>query len=331
MMDRRDALIVMLALGAAAGPIASNAQQPAKMRRIGVLTGFAENDPSGQLRLAQFKEHLATLGWTEGRNVSIEVRWGAGDVDHTTGLARELIALQPDVIVSSGTPATAALQRGTSTIPIVFVSTSDPVGSGFVKTLSHPGGNITGLVLDSRLMEKWLELLKEVAPRVTRVAVMFNPDSAPYAKHYMGTLTAAAPKQGASVREAPVRNESDMQEAVTGLAREPGGGLVVMPDYFMLVHRKSVIALTARHKVPAIFSTGPFVQDGGLISYGTNSVDLFRRSAIYVDRILRGAKPAELPVGAPEKYELLVNLRTARELGLTIPPSVLLRADEVIQ
>ena len=268
----------------------------------------------------------------EGHNLRIDVRWSAGDVNGASAFAKELVALRPEVILSSTTPVTAALQRETRTIPIVFTVVVDPVGSGFVKTLSHPGGNITGfLSFESSLVEKWLQLLKEIAPRVTRAAVMFNPDTAPYAEYYLQPLGAAAPKLGLKTFTATVRGESDIHEAITGLGREPGGGLIVMPDSFNFVHRKSIIALTARHKVPTIYYTGVWSEEGGLISYGVDITDLFRRAAPYVDRILRGAKPAELPVQQPSKFEMVVNRKTAEALGLKIPQSVLLRADRVIE
>jgi putative ABC transport system substrate-binding protein len=236
------------------------------------------------------------------------------------------------VVLSSTTPVTAALQRETQTIPIVFTAVADPVGSGFVKTLSQPGGNITGFInLESSLIEKSLELLKEIAPRVARVAVMFNPDTAPYAEYFLRSLKTAAPKLGVKAFTAPVRSESDIQEAIAGLGREPVGGLIVMTDSFMVVHRRSLISLAARYKVPATYFSGYLVADGGLSSYGVDVGDSFPRAASYVDRILRGAKPAELPVQQPTKFELFINLKTAKALGFTIPQSVLLRADKVIE
>jgi putative ABC transport system substrate-binding protein len=331
-VNRRDTLIALFALGGAAGPFAVKAQHPDKVRRIGVLMGYAENDPEAQSRLAAFKERLAMLGWSEGRNLRMDVRWSAGDINRASVLAKELVALQPELILSNTTPVTAALQRETRTIPIVFTVVSDPVGSGFVKTLSQPGGNITGFInLEASLIEKWLELLKEIAPRVTRVAVMFNPDTAPYAEYYLRPLRVAAPKLGVKAFTAIVRSESDIQESITALGRESGGGLIVMTDSFMTVHRKSVIALTARYKVPAIYWVGNIPAEGGLLSYGVDYAELFRRAAPYVDRILRGAKPAELPVQQPVKFELVINLRTAKALGLTIPQSILVRADKVIE
>ncbi|MEK6243394.1 MAG: ABC transporter substrate-binding protein [Pseudomonadota bacterium] len=331
-MNRRETLQVLLALGAAIGPLYAGAQQPGRVRRIGVLIGFAENDPESRLRLAAFKEGLAALGWTEGHNLRIDIRWSAGDVNRASAFAKELVAMNPEVILSSTTPVTAALHRETRTIPIVFTAVSDPIGSGFVETLARPGGNITGFLnFESSLVEKWLQLLKEIAPRVTRAAVMFNPQTAPYADYYLQPLKAAAPKFRVTTFTATVRSESDIEKAISGLGREPGGGLLVMPDSFNFVHRKSIIALTARHKVPAIFYTGVWSEEGGLFSYGVDIADLFRRAAPYVDRILRGAKPAELPVQQPSKFEMVVNRKTAEALGLKIPQSVLLRADRVIE
>ena len=331
-MNRRETLIALCALGAAVTPFAAPAQQPGKVRRIGVLLGQAESDSAAQSRLAGLKESLAALGWVEGRNLSIEIRWSGGDVKRASALAKELVALKPEVIVCTTTPVTAALQRETRTIPIVFTAVSDPVGSGFVKTLSQPGGNITGFInLESSLVAKCLELLKEMAPRVTRVGVMFNPETAPYAEYYLGPLKTAAPKLGVKAFATRVRSTSDIEEAISGLGREPGGGLIIMPDSFFGAHRKSMIALTARFKVPTIYFAGQFVADGGLSSYGPDVGDLWLRPAVHVDRILRGAKPADLPVQQPVKFELVINLKTAKALGLGIPQSTLLRADKVIE
>lgn len=325
-------LMALCAFAAAVTPFAARAQQSARVRRIAVLLGQSEKTPGAQSRYAAFKESLEGLGWTEGRNASIDLRWTEGDVNRTSALARELVASQPDVIVCTTTAVTTALQRETRTIPIVFIAVSDPVGSGFVKTLSRPGGNITGFTdLESSLIEKSLELLKELAPRVRRVAVMFNPDTAPYAEYYLRPLKTVGPKLGVKTFAATVRSESDIQEAIAGLAREPGGGLIVMPDSFLGIHSKSTIALAARHKIPGVYFAGPWVESGGLSSYGVDIVDLRRRAASYVDRILRGAKPAELPVQQPAKFELFINLHTAKTLGLSIPQSLLLRADKVIE
>ena len=331
-MNRRRNLLIALGAAALAAPLLSFAQPPGKVRRMGVLMGYSENDPEAQLRFAAFKEGLAALGWTEGRNLKIDVRWTAANVTRAAAFAKELVALQPEVILSNTTPVTAALRRETQTIPIVFTVVSDPIGSGFVKTLARPGGNITGFInLESTLIEKWLQVLKEIAPRVTRVAVIFNPDTAPYAEYYLRPLQLAAPKFRVKAFNATVRSESDIQEAIAGLGREPNGGLIVMTDSYMTVHRKLIIELTARHKVPAIYWVANIPAEGGLISYGVDYVDLFRRSATYVDRILRGAKPADLPVEQPTKYELVINRKTAKALGLSIPQSLLISANKVIE
>jgi len=327
---RRD--FIALVSGAAAWPLAARAQQPERVRRIGVIMGWSERDPQYQLNLAAFKEQLAALGWKESRSLTIDVRWTGGDIKRASAVAKELVALRPDVILSSTTPITAALQRETRTIPIVFAVVVDPVGSGFVKTLARPGGNITGFIHhEGSLVEKWLQLLKEIAPRVTRVTVMFNPQTAPYAEHYLQPLKAAAPKIGVETRTAAVRSESEIEGVIAGLGREPGSGLIAMSDGFMTVHRKSIIAFAARNKVPAVYYAGNFAEEGGLISYGVVFADVFRRAAPYVDRILRGAKPADLPVQLPTKFELVINRKTAVALGLAVPQSLLLRADRVIE
>jgi putative ABC transport system substrate-binding protein len=306
--------------------------QAANVRRIGVLMGFAEGDSESQLRLAAFKEGLAMLGWVEGRNLTFEVRWMAGDVDRGAGFAKELVALKPDVILAHTTPAAAALQRETRTISIVFTGVSDPVGSGFVKSRAQPGGNITGFAnLESSMVEKWLELLKEIAPRVTHAAVMFNPKTAPYVEYYLQPLNAVAARFEVKTVTAAIGSEIDIENVIAGLGREPGSGLIVMADSYMNIYRKSIIALTARHKVPAIYYVASMADEGGLISYGVDQVDLFRRAAPYVDRILHGDKPADLPVQYPSKFELVINTTTAKALGLTIPQSILVRADRVIR
>ena len=326
---RRREFIAMLG-GAAAWPLAARAQQ--SVRRVGVLMGYAEDDPEAQLRYAAFQQRLAALGWTEGRNLKIDIRWTSADVSRAATFAKELVALQPEVILTNTTPVTAALKGETQTIPLVFTAVSDPIGSGFVKTLARPGGNITGYInLESSLIEKWLQLLKEIAPRLTRVGVIFNPDTAPYAEYYLQPLTAVAPKISVKTYSAAVRSDTDITEALAVLGREPHGGLIVMTDSFMTVHRQLIIELTARHKIPAIYWVKNIPAEGGLVSYGVDYTELFRRSATYVDRILRGAKPADLPVEQPTKYELVVNLKTAKALGLDVPTSILLRADEVIE
>lgn len=331
-MDRRK-FIGTVAGGCLVAASITRAQQPEGARRIGVLMGSAESDSEAQLRLVAFEERLAVLGWAEGRNLTFDIRWAAGDVDRAASLAKQLVALRPDVIFANTTPVTAALQQETRTIPIVFTAVSDAVGSGFVQSRARPGGNITGFAnLESSMVEKWLQLLKEIAPRVTRVGVIFNPKTAPYAEYYyLPQLIAVAARLGVKTFAAVVGSEIDIENVIARLGREPDGGLIVMTDSYMLVHRKSIIDLTARHKVPAIYYLGAMVDEGGLISYGVDYVDMFRQAAPYVDRILRGAKPADLPVQYPSKFELVINTVTAKALGLTIPQSILVRADRLIQ
>ena len=329
-MKRRE--FMTLLGGAAAWPVSARAQQLERMRRIGVLMGYAENDPEAQTRLAAFKQALLALGWGEGRNLRIDLRWTAGDIDRASTFAKELVAVHPEVILANTTPVTAALQRETKTIPIVFAIVSDPVGAGFVESLPRPGGNITGFInLEPTIGGKWLEVLKEIAPRVTRVAVMFNPQTAPYAEFYLQSLEAAATKLGVNPFTSHVRREADIEEVISELGREPDSGLIAMTDGFMTVHRKAIVELTMRHKVPLMCFFSNVPREGGLISYGIDITDIFRRTASYIDRILRGTKPAELPVQLPTKFELVINLKTAKALGLTVPPSLLARADEIIE
>ena len=331
-MQRRN-FIRLLGGAAVAWPFAARAQQPDRMRRIGVMMGYAEDDPEAQTRLAAFKQGLLTLGWSEGRNLKIDVRWASGDTDRATAFARELVALQPEVIMSNTTPVTAALHKATKTIPIVFVAVSDPVGAGFIASLPRPGTNITGFInLERTLGGKWLELLKEIAPRMTRVAVMFNPQTAPYTEEiYLPSMESAAKNLGVKQLKSLVYRKTDIEEAISGLGREPGSGLIAMTDSFMTVHRKAVIELTLQNKLPLMYYVSVAPREGGLISYGIDLTDLFGRSASYVDRILRGAKPAELPVQLPTKFELAINLKTAKALGLTVPTTLLTSANEVIE
>jgi putative ABC transport system substrate-binding protein len=329
-MQRRQ--FITLVGGAAVWPLAARAQQPERMRRIGVLMGYAENDPEAQARLQAFKQALLALGWDEGRNLRIDLRWASGDIDRASNFAKELVALHPDVILSNTTPVTAALQRETKTIPIVFVAVSDPVGAGFVQSLPRPGGNITGFInLEPTIGGKWLDLLKEIAPRLTRVAVMFNPQTAPYTEIYLLPMEAAGKQFGVKPFAAPVHREADIEKVISELGREPDSGLIAMTDGFMTVHRKATVELAMRHKVPLMYFISVVPREGGLISYGIDLTNEFQRTASYVDRILRGAKPAELPVQLPTKFELVINLKTAKVLGLTIPPSLLATADDVIE
>jgi putative ABC transport system substrate-binding protein len=329
-MQRRE-FIAVLAGVAATLPLLARAQSD-RMRRVGVLMGYAEDDPEAQFRLAALKQELAALGWSEGRNLAIDVRWIAGDTARATVFAKQLVVLQPDVIVANTTPATDALFRETTTTPIVFNVVSEPIGSGFVQSLSRPGGNITGFVnLEGSLVEKWLEMLKELAPETMRVAVMFNPQTAPYAEYYLRPLHAAAPRVGVSAYSVAVSSDTDIENSIAGLGRERGSGLILMTDSFMTVHRHAVIEQAARHKVPCFYFVSNAATEGGLISYGVDLVDLFRRTGQYVDRVLRGAKPSDLPVQLPTKFELVINVKTANALGLNVPTAILLRADKVIE
>jgi putative ABC transport system substrate-binding protein len=316
---------------AAAWPVVARAQQPDRTRRIGVLTAGDESDPLRKNWISAFTQALARLGWTDGRNMRMELRWFGDDINRIRALAQELVGLQPDIILASGTAATAALRRQTQTIPIVFANVSDPVTSGIVARLDRPGGNITGSVIwEVSLGGKWLELLSEIAPGLKRAAIMFNPDLPP-ASGYMPTFESAARSLKVELITAPVHSDVEVETAITALGCEAGGGLVVMPDAFTFAHRAPIISAAARTNVPAVYPQSEFPRDGGLVSYGADQVDTFRRAATYVDRILRGANPAELPVQLPTKFEMVVNLKTAKALGLTVPQSILLRADEVIE
>jgi len=318
--------------GAAAWPLVAAAQQPRRMQRIGVLMPLDENDPDANVWLPGFMQGLAELGWTDGGNVRMEVRW-AVNVDRMRMFAKELVGLQPDVILAGATPVIAALQRETRTIPIVFVGVADPVGTGFVAGLPRPGGNLTGFISqESEMAGKLLALLAEIAPGVKRVAIMFNPDTAPGGgSYFLPSFEAAARSLKVEPIAAPVHSDAEIETVITALGREPRGGLVVMPDTFMNVRRARIILLAARNNVPAVYFQSNFVRDGGLLSYGPDLEDIFRRAAPYVDRILRGANPADLPVQVPTKFELALNAKTAKALGLTVPQSILLSADEVIE
>jgi putative tryptophan/tyrosine transport system substrate-binding protein len=319
--------------GAAAWPVVARAQQAERMRRIGVLLANDENDPGGKASLSVFTQGLAELGWTDGRNLRMDVRWAGANVNRMRALAKELVDLQPELILAYTTPASAALQRETRTIPIVFVYVGEPVGAGFVAGLPRPGGNITGFIgIEAAMGGKWLQLLMEIAPRVKRAAIMFNPDTAPGGgSYYLPAFEAAARLLAVEPISAPVHSDAEIEMVMISLGREPRGGLVVLGDAFTLVHRAPIILLAARNSVPAIYQTSDFIREGGLLSYGSDIVDIFRRAAPYVDRILRGAKPSELPVQLPVKFHVALNLKTAKALGLAVPQSILLSADEVIE
>ena len=316
---RRREFITFLS-SAAAWPFTAHAQQRERMRRIGVLMGFAESDREGQAFVAAFREGLQKLGWAEGRNIRIDYRWTGLDTELVQRFAKELVALQPDLILTQSTPATAELLRQTRTIPIAFALVADPIGSGFVASFPHPGGNVTGFVtMEPTMASKWLELLKEIAPRVARVAMLFNPATAPYAEYWLNPFKAAAASVPVQAIVAPVHDTSELESVVAAQAHEPNGGLIVMPDTFTTEHRSEITSLAARYRLPAIYPFRLFAEVGGLLSYGVDLADNFRRAATYVDRILKGEKPSELPVQAPTKYELIINLKTAKALGLTIP------------
>ena len=329
-MKRRE--FITLLGGAAAGwPLAAWAQQGERMRRIGVLMGGDENDPVWKPRLSALAQALADLGWTDGRNVRMDFRWGGADINRIRALAQELVGLQPDIIVTGSTLVTVAVQQETRTIPIVFPSMSDPVAIGLVARLDRPSGNITGFAyLEDGLGGKWLELLSEIAPGLKRAAIMFNPDLLAISAHMPSFETAARSLKVVPIT-APVRSDAEIEAAVIALGREPGGGLVVSSDGFTGTHRVSIITAAARNNIPAVYANDSSVRDGGLLSYGTEPADQFRRAAPYVDRILRGAKPGDLPVQFPTKFEMIVNLKTAKALGLAVPLTLLGRADEVIE
>jgi putative tryptophan/tyrosine transport system substrate-binding protein len=328
---RRRNFIAGLASTTAALPLAARAQQPEQMRRIGVLMNRAADDPDGQARLAAFKQALKQLGWTEGGNVRIDTRWGEDDVDRERKYAAELVALAPDVILASGTLSTAPLQRLSRTLPIVFVGVVDPVGGGLVDSLARPGGNATGfLVFEYSLGGKWLDLLKQIAPSVTRVAVLRDPDI-PSGTAMFGVIQSQAQSLGLEVSPVSMRNASQIELDLATFARSGNGGLIVTTSAQVSVHRDLIIALAAKHKLPTVYPYRYLAAAGGLMSYAPDQADGYRRAASYVDRILKGEKPADLPVQAPTKYELVINIKTAKALGLEVPQSLLSTADEVIE
>jgi ABC-type uncharacterized transport system substrate-binding protein len=328
---RRRQFIALLG-GAVMWPLAVRAQQSARMRLIGVLMGYAENDRTAQSELAAFWAALAKLGWTEGKNLRIELRWSAGDADRIRALAKELVDLRPDAILGQTTPVTGALARETRSIPIVFVAVSDPIASGFAASLAHPGGNVTGFAENESAMGgKWVELLKEISPRTVRMALLFNPGTPPPLKVYMPSIQAAASSFAIQAIAAPVHASDEIEGIIATQARDPGGGLIVMPNAFNVVNRELIIALTARYGVPAIYFNRFFTDSGGLISYGADRPEQIRQAAGYIDRILKGAKSADLPIQQPTKFEFIINAKTAKELGLDVPLHLQRSADEVIE
>jgi putative ABC transport system substrate-binding protein len=329
---RRRRFITLLGGAAVTWPVTVRAQQPERMWRVGVLMAPAENDPDARSGIAAFRQGLHELGWNEGRNLRIDYRWGGGDVDLIRAFAKELIELSPDVVVGHSTPSVVALRQETHSIPIVFLTVTDPLGQGLVASLAHPGGNITGFaVFEFSLGTKWVETLKQIAPSLKRVATIFNPEMAPYYPQYLRSIEKAASALAVELIVVEVRDDPEIERAISTLGREPGGGLIVFPDTFNAVHRRTIIALVERYRLPAIYYFRFFAKDGGLMSYGPDEIDLFRRTATYVDRILKGAKPGDLPVQHPTKFELVINLKTAKALVFDVPPGLLATADEVIE
>jgi len=327
-IGRRE-FIVTLAGAVAALPSATRAQRPSK---IGVLSGLPENDPEGHARIAAFQEALEKLGWLEGRNVRFDVRWATPEVETIQRLAGEVVELHPDLIVTQNTPGTAAMLQRTRVIPIIFVNVVDPVGSGLVANFLRPGGNVTGFVsLESTIVGKWLELLKAIAPRVVRVAFLFNPATASFAEYYLIPFKAAAQSFAVEAIAAPVRDLAALETVTADLASKSNGGLIIMPDSFLIANRAAITSLAARYRIPAIYPYRHFTEVGGLLSYGNDQLDNYQRAASYADRILKGEKPSELPVQAPVKFEMTINLRTAKTLNLEMPPDIVALADEVIE
>jgi putative ABC transport system substrate-binding protein len=330
-LKRRE--FITLVGSAATWPFTARAQQPGGMRRIGVLMAYPESNPEGEADVTAFRQGLQTLGWIEGRNIRIDTRWATpDDTESIQRFAKELVAMQPDLIFSQNTPTTAAVLQQTRTIPIIFAIVVDPVGSGFVASLARPGGTATGFMnFEPSMAGKWLELLKEIAPRVRRVAFFFNPATAPYADYFLKPFKAAAASFVVEAIAAPVHDMSELESVVAAHAREPNGGIIAMPDSFLLAHLAEITSLAARYRLPAIYPYRFFPKFGGLLSYGNDRLDNYRRAATYVDRILKGDKPNELPVQAPVKFELVINLKTAKALGLDVPLFLQQGADEVIE
>ena len=328
---RRREFISLLCGTAVAWPLAARAQKIDRMRRIGALIAFAKDDPETEERLAGFRQGLAKCGWVEGRNIHMDYRFAAGRGDQFPVLAKELVAMQPDVILAHTPGATIALKRETRTIPIVFVNVSDPIGMGFIASLPRPGGNLTGVLhYEATIVGKWLAMLKEIAPRLTRAALLANPKVTSY-QYFLRSAEATAPALGIDLTDSPVQTAADIERAIEALALSPNNGLILPPDASTVLHRDLIVALAARHRLPAVYALKTFVAAGGLMSYGTDQNDLFRLAASYVDRILRGDKPADLPVQAPTRFETTLNLKTAKALGFDVPPHLLVAADEVIE
>jgi putative tryptophan/tyrosine transport system substrate-binding protein len=331
-MKRRE-FITLLGGAVATWPIVARAQQPVQMRPIGFMSNVGESDLEAQSMVSALHKGLRELGWMNGRNLQIHHRWGAGNRERLAAFAKELVALRPEVIVAHTTPSVLALRRETDSVPIVFIQVSDPIGTGFITNMSHPGGNITGFTnFEATMVGKWVEMLKEMSTGISRITFLFNPQTAPYVtRYYQGPLEISARLLGIEAVANPVNNSREIESAISAFGRVPNGGLIIMPDSFNIVHRDQIIALAAQQRLPAISPYRFAAAEGGLMSYGVEQVELFRLAASYVDRILKGATPAELPVQAPTKFELVINLRTAKALGLDVPITLLARADEVIE
>ena len=332
-MTTRRQFVALVGGAAAAWPVGARGQQPERMRRIGVLMSYPESNPEGQADVAAFRQGLQKLGWIDGRNIRIDTRWAVpDDLGSIERFAKELVALRPDVILTHNTPTTAAVLRQTRTIPVIFAIVNDPVGSGFVASLARPGGNVTGFMnFENSMGAKWLELLREVAPHITRVAFLFNPATAPFADFFLQPFKEVAASLAIDAFAAPIHGMPELESVLAAQAREPNGGFIQMPDSFLLANRAEITSLAVRYRLPAISWHRLFPQFGGLLSYGHERVDNYRRAAAHVDRIFKGANPSELPVEFPTKFELVINLKTATALGLTVPPTLLARADEVIE
>jgi putative ABC transport system substrate-binding protein len=329
-MRRRE--VIALLGSAAAWPLAARAQQSDRLRRVGVLMGLAETDPFTMGYVRELRDGLQQLGWTDNRNIQFTYRYAAGDPGRARAFAKELVEMQPDLIVGHTTPVAAALSQATRTVPVVFVSITDPVRDGFVASMARPGGNMTGFTnYEFTMGAKWLEILKEIAPKTARVSLLLNPDTGSYYVEYMRSVEAVALSSSVQATLAPVHNSAEIESTITALAREPGGGLIVLPSAPITANIELIIGLAAQHRIPAIYPFRSHAKQGGLVAYGVALNDLFRRAADYVDRILKGQKPADLPVQAPTKYELVVNRKTAETLGIEVPPMLLARADEVIE
>jgi len=331
-MKRRQ-FITLVGGAAVSWPLAARAQQPDRVRRIAVLMSVPESDPEAQHWLGAFSEGLQRVGWTAGRNIRLDYRWAAPfDAESRQRMAKELVALQPDLILAQNTVSTASILQETRSIPVIFANVVDPIGSGFVASLARPGGNVTGFTLvESSIVGKWLELLKEIAPRVNRVAFLFQPAAAPYAQYYLDVFKAAAPSLGIAAIAAPINKTSEIEPVIAEQARDQNGGVILMPDTFLLVHRTEITSLAGRYALPAVYPYSNYTKVGGLVSYGYDLLDNYRRAAIYADRILRGTKPSELPVQLPVKVQLTLNLKTAKALGIEVPVHLQQLADEVIE